>query len=298
MLPEKSIDRFLDDFLSGTSDGDVARDIAAHQEKANRKDADWTPPEGPVLVEAPAERRLSARTRLSIAIIALLIPATIWAGIVFLGDRKYLFVSLMIVVYTMIPFLMGFEGRKPQARELMVLAVLIAIGVAGRAAFFMLPQFKPVTAVVIITAVCFGPESGFLVGAGTAFVSNFFMGQGPWTPYQMFAWGIIGFLTGILFKKGRLPATKKSLCVYGFMVTFFIYGFILNTASPLMFYEGTLTLESLLPYYVSGAPFDLIHAVSTVFFLWLFAKPMIEKLERIKVKYGLLAPKAKEKVEE
>ena len=173
----------------------------------------------------------------------------------------------------------------------MVLAVMAGIAVAGRAAFFMLPQFKPVTAIVIITAVCFGAESGFLVGALSGFVSNFFMGQGPWTPYQMFAWGIIGFLAGILFTKGKLKATRTSLCVYGFLSTFFIYGFIMNTASPLMFYQGTMTLEMFIPYYVTGAPFDLIHALSTVFFLLIAAKPMIEKLERIKVKYGLIESK-------
>ena len=67
-----------------------------------------------------------------------------------------------------------------------------------------MPQFKPVVALVIIAGVCFGGETGFLVGAVTGFVSNFFFGQGPWTPWQMFALGIVGFIGGILFKKGFL----------------------------------------------------------------------------------------------
>lgn len=105
--------------------------------------------------------------------IFVLIPLTIFIGIR-IGDRKYFFISMMIMVYSMVPFVMVFEGRRPQARELVILALLAAIAVAGRAAFFMLPQFKPVIAVVIVAGVCFGAESGFLVGAVSMFASNFF----------------------------------------------------------------------------------------------------------------------------
>ena len=109
----------------------------------------------------------------------------------------------------MIPFFMVFESRKPKARELIIISVLCAIAVSGRTAFFMTPQFKPVVAIVIISGVCFGGEAGFLVGAMTGFVSNFFFGQGPWTPWQMFCFGIIGFLAGILYKKGILKNNKR-----------------------------------------------------------------------------------------
>ena len=101
----------------------------------------------------------------------------------------------------MLPFLLVFEGRRPKARELVTIAVLCAIGIAGRGLFFMLPQFKPVLALTIIAGVAFGGEVGFLVGAMTMLTSNMIFGQGPWTPWQMFAMGIIGFLAGVLFKK-------------------------------------------------------------------------------------------------
>src|SRR5690606_9923266 len=117
---------------------------------------------------------------------------TIAAGIYLLNDRKYYVISLLIITYSMLPFAMVFEKRKPQARELIVIAVLCAIAVAGRAAFFMVPQFKPVVAIVIIAGITLGAESGFLVGVMTGFVSNFFFGQGPWTPWQMFCFGVIG----------------------------------------------------------------------------------------------------------
>ena len=92
----------------------------------------------------------------------------------------------------MLPFFLVFENRRPQAREVVVIAVMAALAVAGRAAFFMLPQFKPTAAIVIIAGVGLGAEAGFLTGALAGFVSNFFFGQGPWTPWQMFAFGIPG----------------------------------------------------------------------------------------------------------
>lgn len=235
----------------------------------------------------PPDKSVGKRTLLAAIFILLIIPVTILAGVFLLNDRKYYFISLLIISYTILPFIMVFESRKPKAREIIVISVLAAIAVAGRAAFFMLPQFKPVVAVVIISGVCFGAESGFLVGAVTGFVSNFFFGQGPWTPWQMFCFGIIGFLAGILYKKGILKKTRLPLCVYGGLSTFIIYGGIINIGSLLMF-TSQFSLKALLATYASGFWFDIVHAASTVFFLSVISQPMIEKLDRIKIKYGLI----------
>ena len=233
------------------------------------------------------DRKLTKRTVAAALMILIAIPLTIFVGYYYLSDRKYYFISLLIILETMIPFCMVFESRKPQARELVVISVLCAIAVSGRAAFFMLPQFKPVAALVVIAGVCFGGETGFLVGAVTGFVSNFFFGQGPWTPWQMFAFGIIGFVAGVLFRKGFLRRTKTSLCVFGFLSAVFIYGGIMNPASVIMYQENP-NREMFISAYVMGLPFDLVHAVSTAFFLWFISEPMIDKLERIKIKYGLI----------
>lgn len=234
-----------------------------------------------------SKRKISKRTKIATLLILFLIPITIFIGIYYLGDKKYYFISLLIILETMIPFAFAFENRKPKARELVIISSLCAIGVVGRTAFFMLPQFKPVAAIVIISGVAFGGETGFLVGAITAFVSNFFFGQGPWTPWQMFSFGIIGFLAGIMFQKGILRKTKTDMCVFGFLVTFVIYGGIMNPASVIM-WQSNININMLLSSYVMGMPFDFIHAVSTVFFLFFAAEPMLEKLERIKIKYGLI----------
>ena len=235
----------------------------------------------------PRQSALSKRTAVAAAIVLLAIPITIYTGFYFFGERKYYFTSLMIIIETMIPFAMVFERRKPQARELVIIAVLCAIAVAGRAAFFMLPQFKPVVALVIIAGVAFGGESGFLVGAMTGFASNMFFGQGPWTPWQMFAFGIIGFLAGILFRKGILRRTTASLAVYGALATLIIYGGIVTPAQVLI-YQNAPTTAMLFAAYVQGIPFELVHAAATVTFITLVARPMLEKLDRIKIKYGLV----------
>lgn len=234
-----------------------------------------------------SKRKILKRTKIATLLILFLIPLTIFIGIYYLGDKKYYFISLLIILETMIPFGFAFENRKPKARELVIISALCAIGVAGRTAFFMLPQFKPVAAIVIISGVAFGGETGFLVGAITAFVSNFFFGQGPWTPWQMFSFGIIGFLAGIMFQKGILRKTKTDMCLFGFVATFVIYGGIMNPASVIM-WQSNININMVLSSYVMGMPFDFIHAVSTVFFLFLAAEPMLEKLERIKIKYGLI----------
>lgn len=188
----------------------------------------------------------------------------------------------------MIPFIMIYEGRKPQARELIVIAVLCALGVSGRAAFFMLPQFKPVAAIVIISGIGLGAESGFLVGATTMLLSNIMYGQGPWTPWQMFAMGIIGFLSGVFFRKGFLGRDRLAISIFGGIIVFLIYGGIMNPASVIMF-QTKINLSMIITSYVMGAAFDLIHASATVFFLLVLGEPMLEKLDRIKVKYGLVS---------
>ena len=244
----------------------------------------------PVMAQMPVEKRKLPKRTVAMAVSALLlIPVTLFIGVFYLQRQQYAIVSLLVLLECMLPFFLVFEGRKPQARELVVIAVLCAISVAGRAAFFMLPQFKPVMAMTIIAGVALGGESGFLVGALSMLVSNMFFSQGPWTPWQMFCMGIIGFLAGVLFRKGLLRRTRGSLGAFGVFSAIVIYGGIMNPASVLMWANAdTLTWKVLLTYYVTGFPMDCVHAFATLFFLLIAAEPMLEKLDRIKLKYGLM----------
>ena len=137
----------------------------------------------PVQVQTPVEKRkLSRRTVVASVLILLMIPVTLVVCVGLFGRTHYYITALLVMLECMLPFFMVFEGRRPQARELAIIAVLCALGVAGRAAFFMLPQFKPVMALTIIAGVAFGGETGFLVGAMTMLASNVLFSQGPWTP--------------------------------------------------------------------------------------------------------------------
>ncbi len=232
-------------------------------------------------------KRLSRRSFFAALGVLFLIPLTLYAGETYFEGRQYGAVSLLILLETMLPFFLIFEGRKPRARELVVIAVLCGAGVAGRLFFYMLPQFKPVMALAIIAGVALGCESGFMVGAMTMLASNVLLSQGPWTPWQMFAMGIIGFLAGLLFQKGRLPRSRETLCVYGAVSCIVMYGGIMNCASAILS-SSILNWKIIAAYLLSGFPMDCVHAVATVLFLWFAAEPMLEKLERLKVKYGLI----------
>lgn len=231
--------------------------------------------------------KLSKRTKTTLLLSLLAIPMTIAAGLMIDGGRRYMVVSLLIIFETMLPFFLIFEGRKPQARELVILSVLSALAIGGRAVLFALPGFKPVASMVILTGVAFGGEAGFMVGAMTMFCSNVLFGQGPWTPWQMLAMGIMGLLAGILFRKGLLHRDRFSLSIFGGLTTFVVYGGIMNPASVLM-YQPNPNLQMILSAYITGVPADAIHALATVLFLWFLSEPMLEKLDRVKVKYGLI----------
>lgn len=231
-------------------------------------------------------RPLSGRTKLASVLSLLLVPLTIFIGIVYFGIKSYGVVSILVLLECMAPFALIFEGRKPKARELVLIAALCALAVAGRAALFMLPGFKPVAALVILSGVAFGGETGFLVGAMSMLTSNVLFGQGPWTPFQMFAMGLIGFLAGVSFQKGLLRAGRAPLAIFGAVSVVLVYGGIMNPASAIL-YQPNLSLSVLKAYYLTGFPFDLVHAAATALFLWFGAEPMLEKLERVKRKYGL-----------
>lgn len=239
-------------------------------------------------IQVPREKRkLSKRTIAAAIVSLLLIPLTIFIGYYYLGGRKYYFIFLLVMLEAMLPFVMIFEGRSPQARELVIIAVLCTIGVAARTAFFALPNFSPTMAVIIISGVALGGEAGFLVGATTMMLSNIMISQGPWSPFQMFAMGLVGFLAGILFRKGLLRRTRGSLCAFGAVSAVVIYGGIMNPSAALI-WARSLNAELLLSYYIAGFPMDIVHAAATAIFLFFGAEPMLEKLDRVKVKYGLI----------
>ena len=149
------------------------------------------------------------RTAVSAVLIFLAIPAVIALGVIWFNDRNYILVSLMVLALTMMPFFMVFERRKPKAREIVLIAMMSAITVCVQLICGVTVPIRAGTAIVIACGIALGPEAGFLIGALGRFVLNFYAGQGPWTPWQMFCWGLLGFLAGLAFNRGNLEKKKS-----------------------------------------------------------------------------------------
>lgn len=298
----------------------------------------------------------AARKRLALTavLIFLVIPALITLT-VFLGSRRlYMPLSLLILVMIMAPFFMIFERRKPRAREVVLIAMMSALTVASHTFFHIAFPVQIGTAMVIISGISLGPEAGFLIGAMSRFVCNFYMGQGAWTPWQMFCWGLLGFLAGlafnrelsedggisnfkkiltpllcvifselvayisfllwqgsdetffgwrvylfgiiglllaVVFQRGKLKTDNLTMAVFTFVVTFVIYGGIMNFAAMCLSMNepGSLGIgiKALKALYVSGVGYDFYHALTAAICVFVIGTPMVKKLERIKIKYGI-----------
>ncbi|MCI9112091.1 MAG: ECF transporter S component [Eubacterium sp.] len=228
-------------------------------------------------------KRKSVKILSAVLILLTAVIIVLWQ--LFLAETtSFYLVSVIILLVSMIPFMLSFEKSSPSARELALIAVLISLAVASRAVFYLVPQFKPIGAVVIASAVCLGAERGYIIGAFSAFVSNFIFGQGIWTPFQMVALGLVGFFAGVIFKK--LRTNRWTLSIVGFVLTFALYGVIVD-ASSVIFIADEFTWSAALAIYAAGLPFSAIFGGATVLFLFLFGEAFIKKLNRINMKYGI-----------
>ncbi len=218
----------------------------------------------------------------------VLLFCAVCAGAIFMKGAFFFYSAAALVAAAAFAlFFFSFGARHPSARELTVLAVMTALAVASRAAFYALPNIKPLAAVVIVTAVCLGPSAGFLCGALSMLCSNFIFGQGMWTPFQMLGMGAVGVLAALILR-GRLSKSRAALAVFGFAATFVIYGVIVDFSSALMF-SGSLSLKTAAAFLASGVTFNLIHAATTAVVLFAAGPLLVSKLERIKTKYGLFS---------
>ena len=243
-------------------------------------------------------RKINKYNIIALILIFIVSPLTVFLCFHFMGAEKYFVVSAFLVIIVISVFFLVFEGKRPDARIIIIISVMSAIAVVGRAIFFFAPNIKPTLAIVILSGICFGRNVGFITGATSAFVSNFIFGQGPWTPWQMIAMGVVGYLAGLFFDDGKNGRRSKRYannnrlmtifyCVFGFVAAFFIYGGIVDLWTLFGFY-GEITFKSIIAVYVTASVFNLFHGVSTVVFLLIFVIPLKSRLDRIKIKYGLV----------
>jgi len=331
------------------------------------------------------KKAVQKRTITSALMIFIGIPALIALSTILDNGKFFMIFSLGVVVCCMAPFFMVFEKRKPKAREIVLIAMMSAITVACHMFFHVTVPIQIGTAMVIIAGISMGPEAGFLVGALSRFVCNFYMGQGPWTPWQMFCWGLLGFLAGLAFNKidlanvtdkvksrnfkvvmgpllcivaaevlafvsyfiipdgnglqvetfgdfvaqvgkmdsfkelinllgtlfgwrvyafgavgllagvllqrKRMPIDNITITLFTFFTTLILYGGIINIGSIFtsagIAGNGNISMDTFRTIYITGLPYDIVHAALASFCMFVIGNPMIKKIERIKIKYGI-----------
>lgn len=206
------------------------------------------------------------------------IPLLVLLGVVMFENKRHLLISFGVAGMALILFLAGFEKKKTGSRRLVIVSVMTALCIVGR----FIPLFKPVTALTIITAMYLGGEAGFLVGALAAVLSNFYFGQGPWTAFQMLAWGMLGLISGYL--GDQLKRNRVFLLVYGVLAGI-VYSLVMDVWTVL-WYDGGFNMQLYAASVVAALPHTVMYSVSNFVFLWFLAKPFGEKLERVRIKYG------------
>lgn len=299
------------------------------------------------------EKAREKRFKLSLILVFTVIPAIIYLGTRFLPQSWYLFLSIVVLIAIMTPFFLIFEKRHPKVREIVLIATLSGIVVFSHVTLHLLFPIQIGTALIVIFGAAMGSETGFLIGALSRFVCNFYMGHGPWSPWQMFSWGILGFLaglvffnhkeddktknsfiyfcapiisviffmliayihfillgkdnevffgwrvyafgavgfiTGMVFLRNKLPATDLLLTIFTFICTLVIYGGIMNISVLFTGMSGAdseFSVAGLKLLYLSGFSYDLTHAFTAALCVYFLGPSMLKKLERIKVKYGI-----------
>ena len=219
------------------------------------------------------------RIALSILLPVLLIPCAVILGAVIFDAKAHLWISLIIAVLSLVLLVAGFEKKEIGTRRTVLVSVMVALCVVGR----LIPLFKPVTALCVLCAIYLGPQAGFYTGAVSALLSNFLFGQGPWTPFQMLGWGLIGLFAGLL--ANPLRKNRILLLLYGALAGV-AFSAVMDVWSVL-WASGGLSLDGYTAALLAALPHTALYAASNVVFLWLFAKPIGDKLARIKLKYGI-----------
>ena len=202
----------------------------------------------------------------------------------FAAGSRYFILSITVFVLGILLIWLGRFERGPVVIERVVLAALLsALSSAGRVLFSGVPSVQPSSFLIIVTGISFGPEMGLITGAVTAIASNLVLGQGPWTPWQMFLWGLMGYMAGvchIIFIK-----YKALRAVYGFAWGF-IFGWVMN-GWFIAGYSSEISVQAFIAAGMASLYMDAAHAVSNAVLLLFAGDRLIRTFHRIAIKYGL-----------
>ncbi len=223
--------------------------------------------------------------RLTFLLIFLALVFLVWL----FKEKRYNIISVIVAFLSCVPFFIKFEKGKNGAREAVIIAVMTAFSVIGRIIFAPIPSFKPVTAITVISGIALGAESGFLVGSLSAVVSNMYFGQGPWTPFQMVSWALIGFISGLIFSKRKKRPGKITLSLMGILGGV-LFSLMMDVWTVLSI-DGYFNLARYYACILTSFGTMAIYAVSNVIFLLILTNPFLSKLDRIKTKFGIFGGK-------
>lgn len=224
--------------------------------------------------------------------VALLAAVPLAMGLALVaGFAQTALLMLLVVTVVLALFFAGYEAGKPGLRQIMPTLVLAALAAAGRILFAAVPDFKPVSAIAIIAGATLGRRNGFMVGALAALTSNFFFGQGMWSPWQMYAWGMVGYVGGVLADAGALDdrvtrRPRTALLVAAGLASGALYGLIINAYGVLGFVRP-LTVPGAVAYVAASVPFDVVHGIATAVFLVVLYGPWTRRIARVVRKYGV-----------
>jgi len=191
-------------------------------------------------------------------------------------------IATILVILTTVAFFFEFEAAAVSSKEIALVAMLGTISAVLRVPFAAIPNVQPCTYLIICTGYVFGPVAGFTVGAITALVSNFFLGQGPWTLYQMIAWGLAGVSAGYL---SRFSMNTRLLVVFGIL-----WGYLFGWITNIWFWTAfvyPLNLNTFILTQVNTIWFDTFHAIGNGIFLGILGMKTIAILQRFKRRFSV-----------
>ncbi|MGK0467957.1 MAG: energy-coupling factor transport system substrate-specific component [Clostridium sp.] len=210
--------------------------------------------------------------------------------------KSYINMSLSVTLAVFLIIFLSyfyFEKSSMGTKEIAVIATLSVFAAISRIPFSAILNVQPTTFLVALSGLVFGPYEGFLVGSTAAFISNIFLGQGPYTPWQMLAWGIVGAISGLIGKRG------KKLSVEKFAVICFAYGFlfdwIMNLWQVLIILDP-ISIKGILTIYITSVTADIMHAVGNFVFALIFYESFYKVLTRFKNKLEITYIKNIEKL--
>lgn len=193
-----------------------------------------------------------------------------------------LLINSLIMFAVNIFFFILLEKSKPTASEILPMVVICTAASLGRVIFAVIPQVQPVTALVIIFGYVYGCRKGYVAGALCAIISNMFLGQGPWTIFQMTAWGVCGLLGGVsghVLVKVNPRIRLLIMTVFGFLSAY-VYSFITDFLT-ICYIDDHVTFEAVLAVYMSGFAFAIGHAVGNAVIIFMLFDIIKGKLERV-----------------